>query len=385
MAPNLVSQQSIDPKQISIPHTKARQEQLLAWMNQNGVEWTVLTTIEHIQYFIGPRFAATMSPVAAIFADGRVVLIAPSKVPEVAVATQVETYEAKWHSTMRNDQRAVSTERLFQVIGPQRNVSVTAVEFSSAPPHLTQRLPGTMVDVEPLIWKMRRKKDADELAKLQFAIDATGAMYQRAREILRPGLSEIDMFNELQSVAVSYYGEMLTGTGNDYQCSSRGGAPRNNRVAKEGELYILDLGPAFRGYFADNARTLAVTEPTADQLAAYGAIEEVFGFIESTVRPGVSCKKLFADVQAMLDKAPVGVFNHHLGHGIGLFPHEMPHLNPHWDDTFEVGDVFTAEPGLYDVDRLRAGIRLENDYLVTESGVELLTPFPLALRVSANS
>jgi Xaa-Pro aminopeptidase len=55
--------------------------------------------------------------------------------------------------------------------------------------------------------------------------------------------------------------------------------------------------------------------------------------------------------------------------------HETPRLNPHWDDTFEIGDVFTAEPGLYGED-LRAGIRVENDYLVTSSGVERLSHFP---------
>ena len=81
----------------------------------------------------------------------------------------------------------------------------------------------------------------------------------------------------------------------------------------------------------------------------------------------------------MLAEAPIGVFNHHLGHGIGLFPHEGPHLNPFWNDTFEAGDVFTAEPGLYDENILHAGMRLENNYLVTETGVELLSDFPLEL------
>ena len=88
---------------------------------------------------------------------------------------------------------------------------------------------------------------------------------------------------------------------------------------------------------------------------------------------------MFEEVQEILDPSPDGVFNHHLGHGIGLAPHEGPHLNPNWDDVFEVGDVFTAEPGLYDPTRLKAGMRLENDYLVTEQGVELLTPFNLGL------
>ena len=48
------------------------------------------------------------------------------------------------------------------------------------------------------------------------------------------------------------------------------------------------------------------------------------------------------------------------------------------DDTFEVGEVFTCEPGLYDA-RLKFGMRLENDYLVTENGIENLSPFKMDL------
>ena len=144
-------------------------------------------------------------------------------------------------------------------------------------------------------------------------------------------------------------------------------------------MYILDLGPAFRGYFADNARTIAVSEPTAAQQEAWRKIIDVFEHVERSVRPGKNAKELFDEAQAILDEAPLGVFNHHLGHGIGLFPHEAPHLNPNWNDTFEVGDVFTAEPGLYAAE-LRAGMRIENDYLVTDDGVELLTKFPLELK-----
>jgi Xaa-Pro aminopeptidase len=45
---------------------------------------------------------------------------------------------------------------------------------------------------------------------------------------------------------------------------------------------------------------------------------------------------------------------------------------------FEEGDVFTAEPGLYG-EELRAGIRLEENYVVTATGVEKLTSYPLEL------
>jgi Xaa-Pro dipeptidase len=203
-------------------------------------------------------------------------------------------------------------------------------------------------------------------------------MYARAREIIRPGISELEVFNELQGAAVNEFGEMMTGTGNDYQCNSRGGPPRAGHVAQAGELYILDLGPAYRGYFADNCRTFAVTKSDSRQQEAWSYIQQVFEHLERTVRPGKSCRELYDEVCAILKRSPVGIFDHHLGHGIGLFPHEAPHLNPNWDDVFQEGEVFTAEPGLY-APELRVGMRLENDYLVTATGVELLSDFPLEL------
>jgi Xaa-Pro dipeptidase len=69
---------------------------------------------------------------------------------------------------------------------------------------------------------------------------------------------------------------------------------------------------------------------------------------------------------------------HHLGHGVGLQPHEYPHLNPKWDDVLMEGEIFTAEPGQYSAE-LAAGIRLENQYLVTKDGVVNLVEFPLGL------
>jgi Xaa-Pro aminopeptidase len=87
---------------------------------------------------------------------------------------------------------------------------------------------------------------------------------------------------------------------------------------------------------------------------------------------------LFDMAQKELDKNLPWFFNHHLGHGVGLAAHEGPHLNPNWDEHFVEGDYFTVEPGLYH-DELRQGIRLEQNYLATATGVELMTPWPLGL------
>jgi len=365
---------------IDVAACRARQKRLLNHMHLNGIDLAIVTQHEHVQYLAGPRFAWTHSPAAALSSNGRLLLVAPNKPPSLAAADDIVTYEAQWHSTLRNDQRRASSEVLLEALAKQTAPRKIGLEFATASRHFTEGLKGELVDIEPQLYVLRRKKDPDELARLRKAIDATGKMYARAREIVRPGVNELDVFNELQAVAVRELGEMLTGTGNDYACNARGGPPRD-RKAEAGELYILDLGPAYRGYFADNCRAISVDgKPTDLQMKAWTALAKVFDHVKAVVKPGKSCRQLFHEVQTMLNSAPVGKFDHHLGHGIGLFPHEGPHLNPRldWDDTFQPGDVFTCEPGLY-APELKQGIRLENDYLVTESGVELLSDFPLGL------
>lgn len=368
----------MNPGDTDLPACRGRQQRLLAEMQKQNLDLVVVTQIEHIQYLAGPRYGSVFSPAAALRADGHLTLCAPKKPVLEAAADEIVTYDAQLHSTLRNDQRQASSAELLKALSGKVNPKRVGVEFSSFGLHLAP-LAGERIDIEPTLYRFRRRKYPDELARLKIAIAGTGKMYEAARAMIRPGVTEIEVFNHLQSVAVASYGEMLTGTGNDYQCGARGGPPRNNRPAEDGELYILDLGPAYRGYFADTSRTIAVNgKPTDEQQAAWTYVMKVFEHVEKAVKPGKSCRELFNEAQDILNDAPLGVFNHHLGHGIGLFPHEAPHLNPNWDEVFEVGDVFTCEPGLYDP-VLRAGMRIENDYLVTDVGVELLSDFPMQL------
>lgn len=354
---------------------RGRQRRLMDEMQRQKLDLAVITRSDHVQWLTGVRFGWVFSPAAALTADGHLTLCAPNRAPEKAAADAVCTYEAQWNSTLRNDQPHAAATALAKAIAGQRPRRI-GVECSSYGRHYG--IEAETVDIEPTILRLRRRKDADELALLKQAIAATGAMYAEARRIIEPGMNELEMFNRLQAAAVESCGEMLTGTGNDYASGERGGPPRNRRI-ESGELYILDLGPAYRGYFADNCRTLAVNRrPTDQQQAAWQHVATVFTLLEQFVRPGAHCQALVKLVQEHLDRAAIGKFDHHLGHGIGLFPHEAPHLNLNWDDTFEEGDVFTAEPGLY-APELRAGIRLENDFRVTASGVERLSDFPLEL------
>ena len=323
---------------INVDAVRSRQKRLLDKVQHLGLDAVIVTQTEHVQYLAGPRFGWVYSPAAVLFADGRLTLVAPNEAPEVAAADKVLTYEAQWLCTLRNDQRAACSQVLLEDLKQETGLTKIGVEFSSFSHHLSASLDAQLVDIEPTLYQMRRSKDQDELALIRKAIAGTEKMYAKAKEIVTPGINELEVFNQLQAAAVEEYGEMLTGTGNDYASGAKGGPPRD-RKAEDGELYILDLGPAFKGYFADNSRAFAVNgKPTDEQQEAWQHIMKVFAHVEFVVKPGKSCKELFHEVCEILKQAPIGVFDHHLGHGIGLFPHEGPHLNSHWDDQFEVGD-----------------------------------------------
>src|SRR6185437_943562 len=220
----------------------------------------------------------------------------------------------------------------------------------------------------------------DELKIMRRAIDCTRAMYQRAKDIIEPGIPELRVYSELHAVAVEVAGEPLSAyLGNDYACGVPGGPARKDHVAGAGQLYILDLGPAVAGYFSDNCRVFAVDRKLTDaQHNAYEIILGAFPIVEKMARPGVRCQDIFAAVNDYY-RGKIGKdFPHHLGHGVGLQPHEFPHLNPKWDDTLMEGEVFTCEPGIY-APELARGIRIENQYLVTKTGIENLTPFPMEM------
>jgi Xaa-Pro aminopeptidase len=261
-----------------------------------------------------------------------------------------------------------------------RRVRRIGVDASAVTSQVVMRFDDEVVSIDADLWQYRRRKHVDELAMMRTAIACSEAMHRRAREIVAPGITEIEVFTELNAAAVKRAGEPLSALlGNDYEVAAGGGPARSGVTAKPGQLYILDLGPAYRGYFSDNSRAYSVDrKPTDIQMKAWHAIAGVFPIVERMAKPGVRGRDLYAAIDAHLSAATGTGLTHHLGHGVGLQPHEFPHLNPKWDDVLIEGEIFTAEPGLYNSE-LNGGIRLENQYLVTKDGVENLVNVPLEL------
>jgi Xaa-Pro aminopeptidase len=362
---------------VDLEACRGRQRRLLDTLEPLKVDLTLLTRRESVQWLTGAHVPSPFEPIAALTPEGDVTLVLPEHLPCVSVAANnMLGYDAKWHATTRDEQRAASSA-ILQAKWKKRPKRV-ACEFEAFSPHLLLAWNAALVEIDSILFELRRRKDADELRMLERANEANRAMYEHARRTTRPGLNELELYAQLHHVAVETLGESPTYFGQDFRFCDPGGPPRN-RTAEAGELLILDLGVGFRGYHSDNARTIAVNgSATEEQQRAWEVVSATFPMIEAEARPGVSCRHLYQLAHKHLNAHPPWTFNHHLGHGVGLAPHEGPHLNPKWDDTLAEGDFLAVEPGVYH-EKLRAGVRLEQNYLVTAGGARLRTDWPLSL------
>jgi Xaa-Pro aminopeptidase len=229
---------------------------------------------------------------------------------------------------------------------------------------------------------MRRRKDPDEIELLRRCMRATEAGHAWARANIKPGMTELDVYCGVNAActqaaghAVIVYGDFAVSPGPE-----RRGGPPTDRVLTPGDMFILDFSVVIGGYRSDFTNTLVVgAEPNADQKRLYDLCVVAMTAGEKELKAGAGCRTVYEGVRSDFEKGGMAeYFPHHAGHGLGLTHPEAPYFVRHADETLLAGDVVTLEPGLY-VPNV-GGIRLEHNYLITETGYERLSNHVIALK-----
>ncbi len=137
-------------------------------------------------------------------------------------------------------------------------------------------------------------------------------------------------------------------------------------------LSILDFGVVLEGYTTDVTLTFVRGNPSKPRDSMVDLVEKVYRETAAMIRPGIPALDIARKADELFGKAGFRM-PHALGHGIGLEAHEAPMLRNRADNAWILapGHVITLEPGLYDPGL--GGVRLENDFLVTETGGRALT------------
>jgi Xaa-Pro aminopeptidase len=229
-----------------------------------------------------------------------------------------------------------------------------------------------LVPRKGLVEQLRAVKDEGELEAFRRACAITDRMFERlVSEVPFVGRPERDvawdiamLFHEEGADEMAF--ESIVGAG---PTGARPHARVGDRVIQSGELVVIDTGCRVGGYVSDYTRTLGTGELGAELREAYEVVLEAQQAGLEAIRPGVTGVDADAAAREVIaGSAFAGTFGHGLGHGLGLDVHEAPRLSTESPDTLAAGNIVTVEPGVYLPGRF--GIRIEDDVIVTEGGIE---------------
>ncbi len=233
----------------------------------------------------------------------------------------------------------------------------------------------TLKDARAIVERARMVKDDDELNAIRAAVRLGAKLFDRALEVLRPGVKEVEVAAEMELAARRAGAEEMS-FGTIIASGARSALPHgraSNQAIAPGGFVVCDFGVILSGYCSDQTRTVWVGTVPSDARSAYQAVKEAQQAAIDAVRPGIAVGEVDAAARKVLRQAGLArYFTHSTGHGVGLEIHEIPRVAEGQPEILQPGMVITIEPGVYFPGKW--GIRIEDMVAVTVSGREVLTP-----------
>lgn len=262
------------------------------------------------------------------------------------------------------------------------------------------------VNSSPAIMKCRMKKTAFEIDQIKKASQIAKEVFEAGRNLLRPGMSEIEFGALLELEAkkrghegiirmrgLNYEGyswHVLSGSSGsivsdaDTPSGGKGLSPAfpmgaSFRKIQPNEPILVDFPVCYNGYMSDQTRMFCVGELPEKFLRAYRFCLHVMDRVSKEARPGAGCEDLYNMAQEMAKEkgyedgflglpGKKAVF---IGHGVGLEVNEFPVIGAKQAYPLEAGVVLAIEPKVVFPDEGVVGI--ENMYHITDKGSEKLT------------
>jgi Xaa-Pro aminopeptidase len=227
-----------------------------------------------------------------------------------------------------------------------------------------------------LVERLRAVKDEQELAAVKRACEITDRMFERLAEEPFVGRTERDiawtigeLFHDEGAEQVAF--ESIVASGPN---AARPHARAGEREIRAGETVVIDTGCTVDGYSSDYTRTFVTGSVDGVVKEAYEVVLAAQQAGLEAIRSGIAGVDADAAARRVVDEtAFAGTFGHGLGHGLGLEVHEAPRMSTESTDTLMTWNVVTVEPGIYLEGR--AGIRIEDNVVVLDGGVDNYTGF----------
>src|SRR5581483_9192282 len=246
-------------------------------------------------------------------------------------------------------------------------------------------------DATPLLNECRAVKTEQEVERMRLANELAALAMEHVRGRIRPGMkeSEVGALWEayIHGEGTGYKGTVELARGYSLVWSGpgiRSFTATGDRPVQEHEPTLFEIWVCADGYWCDHTKNLCPGEldPRYEELLEL--LLDVFGAARDHARDGASLAELDRLIRRSLAEAGYpGQPSHPICHGVGARAHEPPYAHQAAQGIIRKNMVLAIEPGIYWPQG--GGLRLEDNFLITEKGNEKLCSYPDDFRMASTA
>jgi len=365
--------------------THHRFDKLNASLLTSDLDAVILNAGPTLTYLSGLVFHLMERPIVLLYAkDQDPVLVLPElelqKVASLPYKLQVFAYPenpSAWDDAFRAAVQALGLDGKRIGVEPRQ---LRLLEFR----HVKNGAPeAEYPDASDVLSQLRLRKDKTEVDAMRKAVKIAQNALEATIPFIKVGMTEKEISSELVVQLLKHgsdpempFSPIVSGGPN----AANPHASPSDRKLQIGDLLVVDWGAAHAGYISDLTRTFAVGKVEAEYEKIHKIVQEANAAGRAAGGPGVPCANVDKATRDVIEKAGYGVyFTHRTGHGIGMEGHEEPYMRGDNMQLLQPGMAYTVEPGIYLPGR--NGARIEDNVVVTDSGVDVLSDMPREIRV----
>lgn len=346
-------------------------ERILPWFKEDVADAIFLTKQPNVRWTTGFKGADSCALITAaggfLITDPRYTEQAELECPDVTLVN--------WRATGGSMMKAVAH------ILREQKLDRLAFESDALTydryVELKEATDAVLVPTTNVVEELRSCKTPQEIEYLRAACDISCRAFWRIVKDIRVGVTEKELAAKLSAYMVMEgadtqpYGNILISGPNT---SLLHGIP-SDRALQYGDFVLMDYGCQFNGYMSDMTRTVVVGKASDRQREVYALEKRMIEDSIAVMKAGSTADDVYqTSIQAIKDTEYMPYHYSGIGHGIGLFVHELPFMRPKGTHVFQPNTVTTIEPGLYIPGW--GGVRIEDQILITETGNENMVSVP---------
>ena len=251
-----------------------------------------------------------------------------------------------------------------------------------------RKVASQVVDATPLLNEARSIKTTQEVDRMKLANELAALAMDYTREHMRPGRKESEvggMYEGLvHGLGVGYKGKVEMARAFTLVWSGKGIATftaTGDRPVQEHEPTLFEIWVCVDGYWSDLTKNACPGDLTPEYHKLLDLLLKVFNEAVRYSKDGADFPQLDRLVRARIAEGGyAGQPSHPICHGVGARAHEFPYAHQAGTGTIRKGMVLAIEPGIYWPGG--GGLRLEDNFLITDSGNEKLCTYPDDFRLA---